>query len=359
MDFTHRLSISYYKTIAVINKEHNIDLVQHQETGKFFVKKVLDVFNIHIYERLYSQPVTGTPNIVDYVEESGQLTVIEEFIAGVSLRDRLKQKDLSMSDIMNYMQDLCMILNSLHSGTPAIIHRDIKPSNIIITHYNRAILLDFNAAKYYSDQTTEDTVLLGTQGYAAPEQYGFGSSSPQTDIYALGILFKEMLQSIDYASARTEYIISKCTQMSPSERYRSMRELYNDLSTLIKPERRNITPNYFTKYAPPGFRSKTPWKMLNASIIYLFITWLCFSLDIKNTYGAVLQLQRIAVFAMMLSIVFGTFNYLDIQKAMPLCQHKNRFLRYVGIALLDIALVFGLLILLFIILMTFFSDKMI
>ena len=81
---------------------------------------------------------------------------------------------------------------------PAIIHRDIKPSNIIITAYNRAVLLDFNAAKYYSCQSTEDTVLLGTQGYASPEQYGFGSSSPQTDIYSMGILFRELLNSICY-----------------------------------------------------------------------------------------------------------------------------------------------------------------
>lgn len=74
---------------------------------------------------------------------------------------------------------LCNILNALHSMTPPIIHRDIKPSNIIITSYNYAMLLDFNAAKQFSGQNESDTVLIGTPGYAAPEQYGFGSSSPK------------------------------------------------------------------------------------------------------------------------------------------------------------------------------------
>ena len=91
---------------------------------------------------------------------------------------------------------LCNILEALHSMTPPIIHRDIKPSNIIITSYNYAMLLDFNAAKQFSGQNESDTVLIGTPGYAAPEQYGFGSSSPKTDIYSLGIVLREMLDRI-------------------------------------------------------------------------------------------------------------------------------------------------------------------
>lgn len=94
------------------------------------------------------------------------------------------------------MYDLCEILEKLHSVTPPIVHRDTKPSNIIITNYEHVVLLDFNAAKYFADTDTADTILLGTKGYAAPEQYGFGSSTPQTDIYALGILLKELVKSL-------------------------------------------------------------------------------------------------------------------------------------------------------------------
>lgn len=63
---------------------------------------------------------------------------------------------------------LCNILEALHSMTPPIIHRDIKPSNIIITSYNYAMLLDFNAAKQFSGQNESDTVLIGTPDMQLP-----------------------------------------------------------------------------------------------------------------------------------------------------------------------------------------------
>ena len=137
--------------------------------------------NIHtspaVYAELYRNPIAGTPRIINYYEETGQLTVIEEYISGTSLQDKIRHADISPNEMLQYMLDLCTILEQLHLHNPAIIHRDVKPSNVIITSYNRAVLLDFNAAKYHTAAKDSDTILLGTQGYAAPEQYGFGQSS--------------------------------------------------------------------------------------------------------------------------------------------------------------------------------------
>ena len=354
VDLSHRLAISYYKTIAAIDEPHKIYLVQHQETKKIYIKKILDVFNIDIYKCLYTKPILGTPKIIDYIEDSAQLIVIEEYISGSSLQDKIEQKDLSVSDILHYMLDLCSILEKLHSQHPAIIHRDIKPSNVIITNYNRVMLLDFNAAKYFSDQSVEDTVLLGTQGYAAPEQYGFGSSSPQTDIYSLGILFKEMLSSIDYTSSNTDSIIHKCTQIKPAERFRNIQQLREELSLLVPAEPRNILPHPLRKYILPGFRTKTPWKMLAASLGYILITYISFSTEFKNTYGARLWVERITMYIIMLFMVFCCFNYLNIQRIIPLCKHKYRLVRYIGIAILNIAVFFSLFFIMYIIEAVFF-----
>ena len=87
------------------------------------------------------------------------------------------------------------------------------------------MLLDFNAAKYKSADATRgsDTVLLGTQGYAAPEQYGFGESSPQTDIYSLGIIMREASASLAVNSHKFDAVISRCTQMDPTQRFHSQR----------------------------------------------------------------------------------------------------------------------------------------
>ena len=343
MDLSHRLAISYYKTIAIINEEHKIYLVQHQETNQICIKKILDIYNINVYEHLRSNHITGTPKIIDYAEDDNQLILIEEYISGISLSDKISNAVLTLRDILNYMVDLCRVLSDLHSFDPAIIHRDIKPSNVIITHYNRAVLLDFNAAKFHSTNSTEDTVLLGTQGYAAPEQYGFGSSSPQTDIYSLGIMLKEMLASISYTSKELDAIIYKCTQMNPTERYSTINELQNEIFSLIDDKTIHTVTRSKSTYALPGFRTKTPWKMIVASASYLFISYLCLTLTVENTYGGALWLERIFCLIMMLTIVFGCFDYRNIQKLMPLCQHQNRLVRYVGIALLDFLLVFILL----------------
>lgn len=349
MDFTHKLAMSYYKTIATINEPHKIYLVQHQETQKIYIKKILDVYNLNVYEYLHSNYIIGTPKIIDYYEEDNQLIIIEEYISGYSLQELIQTSTLSKADLLNYMIDLCNILEQLHAIKPAVIHRDIKPSNIIITNYNHAVLLDFNAAKYYSPSSTEDTVFLGTQGYAAPEQYGFGSSSPQTDIYSLGILLKEMLTSINESSDYLDSIVSKCTKINPSERFNNIGELRSALQIHGNSAQRKIFPQSLLKYAPPGYRTKTPWKMLIASPCYLFISWLCLSLEVENTFGAALWIERFFILGIALFIIFGCFNYMNVQKSIPLCNHNNRLVRYIGIAILDITVAITLLIILFII----------
>lgn len=376
--------MSDYKIISALNEEHKVYLVQSALSGNIYVQKILDVYNLRVYEYLYRNPVAGIPRLINYYEDGNQLIVIEEYISGTSLQEKIDNSDLSVSDIRSYMIMLCNILEALHSMTPPIIHRDIKPSNIIITSYNYAMLLDFNAAKQFSGQNESDTVLIGTPGYAAPEQYGFGSSSPKTDIYSLGIVLREMLGSItpvpDIAPIlhRLNMIAERCTQMTPAARYQSVAELKNAVSQSYYPaqhstsaagnssqyahhnhDNTNNTANADTakraihdsasRFIPPGFRTRTPWKMLLSSVAYLFIIWLCLSLELENTYGAKLWLERIFCLGMFIFAIFCGFNYLNVQNILPLCKSKNRFLHYVGIILLDVAVIFALFVIMFII----------
>ncbi len=354
MDLTQHLSISYYKNIAVINEAHNIFLVQHQTSNKIYIKKILDVYNINIYQQLSEHPIAGIPKIMDYWEKDGQLILIEEYISGTPLSELMADKLLTPEQINRYMAELCSILHTLHSQVPPMIHRDIKPSNIIITSCNHVILLDFNAAKQYSAASQTDTVLLGTQGYAAPEQYGFGSSSPQTDIYALGILLKEMVASLPVYTPQFDGIIAKCTQLIPRQRYQSVLQLMHALHPAVDvlPVPKEEKPFY--KYFPPGFRTRTPWKMTVAALGYLFIFWLCLSLEVENVAGAALWFERIMLLAIMLSVVCGCFNYLDIQKFFPICKHPNRLIHYCGILLLNTLMVSVMFVVLIIIESVFF-----
>lgn len=348
MEFSNQTTTSEYQTVAVINESHRVTLVQQPESKKLFVKKVMDIYNLPVYEQLFSTPIEGIPKIIDCSESGHQLTIIEEYISGTSLQEKISSKSLTQDDIRSYTADLCDILAQLHSMNPAIIHRDIKPSNIIITPYNRVVLLDFNAAKHYSPHTDADTMLLGTQGYAAPEQYGFGASSPQTDIYALGVLLREMLSSTSpnepILDPVLDKIIVKCTQLDPSQRFQDVSEIKNILSG-HRPVKKESAKDYLLKLLPPGFRTRRPWKMILASVVYLFLAALCFSMEIQNVFGAALWLERTFVFFIIIGIIFICFNYCGIQqKLIPLCS-KSRLVRAIGATVLSLALVSFLMIL--------------
>ena len=347
MDLSQRLSLSYYKTIAAINEAHNVYLVQHQETKRIYIKKILDIYNLHIYEYLRNHPIIGIPKIYDIYEENNQLTIIEEFISGISLQELIDTKALSTDFIVRFMFELCDILENLHFLNPPIIHRDIKPSNIIITPYNHAVLVDFNAAKHLTNKSAPDTVLLGTKGYAAPEQYGFGSSTPQTDIYALGILLKELSAALPSPTNIFDPVINQCAQMNPSDRIENVHKLKDELEKLKNlhtADPQFTKPAARKKFAPPGFRTRTPWKVLTAAATYLFILLLSFTLEVKDGTFVQLWIERIFCLLTMLSIVFCCFNYCNIQRFMPLCTNKRRIIRYLGILLLNIEVVFSLLI---------------
>lgn len=346
MDFTKRLALSYYKTVAVLNEEHHIDLVQHQRTKKIYVKKVLDVYSLPVYEYLAGHTVKGLPRIMDFAEEQGQLTVIEEYISGCSLEEKIEDRSLTAASIMRYVGELCDILEQLHHAEPAIIHRDIKPTNIIITGLDHVVLLDFNAAKFHSEKASSDTVLLGTQGYAAPEQYGFGSSSPKTDIYALGVLLREMCSALPDTPDRLVYIAGKCTQIDPDDRFSSVAEITAALSSQDTPEKSAAsTSSGKRRFLPPGFRTGISWKMATAAIVYTIILWLALSLTAKDQNGVILPsgqqwYERICFLLIELSVVGITCDYLHIQHIFHLHRIRQPIFRWICVLALDIAVIF-------------------
>lgn len=246
MNLSDPLSVSCYDNIAPINERHQVYLVRHQESGRLFVKKILSVYSADIYRKIRCHPVEGIPVIAAACEEDGRLTVIEEFISGTPLSDlidltrrsgtapydppenecpssAIPNDPLTIPRIGRYMIRLCEILERLHSLDPPVIHRDIKPSNIMVTACDTVVLLDLNAARFYSGSPGRrtDTRLLGTHGYAAPEQYGFRESSPQTDLYAVGMTLKEAVDALPCEDHTFDAVIRKCTQMDPSKRYAS------------------------------------------------------------------------------------------------------------------------------------------
>ena len=334
-----------YAVVATINEEHNIFLAQNEETGKLCVKKVMAQYNTAVFRRLREHEIRGVPRILDLYEENGCLVLLEEYIPGLPLSTVIERGKLTEETCRAYLCELCDILHTLHSLTPPIVHRDIKPSNIMITPNGHVVLIDFNAAKQYTAEGTEDTVLLGTKGYAAPEQYGFGTSSPRTDIYALGVLMREMQAALPGNTDIFGAVIEKCTHMDPADRFDSVLSVK---AAITGETDRNKGKKKLPAWVPPGFRTLTPWKMAVAGVYYLFMIALTLNLEVEGTTDFFLWCNRITFVLIFFSVPATWFDYLHIQRIIPLCRSRYWILRVIGRLLLNCILIIGAMILLLI-----------
>ena len=345
MTIEQELELSYYQQVADIDSEHCVYLVQDIRSKEFYVKKLLTVYNMDIYRYLQAHPVANTPKIHLLSEDSNVLTVIEEYIPGETLEDLLiKSKTLPEKQVLEIVIKLCVILADFHHCTPAIVNRDIKPSNIKITSEGVVKLLDMNAAKWSKADADKDTRLLGTQGYAAPEQYGFGPSSALSDIYSVGVLINVMLcgefPNKQMASGQLGKIARKCVELSPSARYQSIDELLDVLAALWDGE--PIIPGRAPKwrrFLPPGFRTNRPVRYIFSTLGYLLLFYFGLTLEVENAGTVELILNRIFFTIMCLCIVLFNGNYLGIQKKFILTKNSRRWVRWLGMAIVDAALI--------------------
>ncbi len=174
------------------------------------------------YELLKAHPHPLWPKILYCAEAPGETVVVEEFVAGVSLRERLERGGYFTEEgAARVLCLLCDGLSVLHGL--GIVHRDIKPSNLILTQDGAIRLIDFDAARTQKENKSEDTSRLGTKGYAPPEQFGYGQTDARSDIYAVGVTMGKMLGP-DYRGVLAP-ILARCAELDPKRRYASAAEL--------------------------------------------------------------------------------------------------------------------------------------
>ena len=139
------------------------------------------------------------PSIYDYFTEEGRYYLVMSFIEGGTLDDYVRTKGglLPVEKVLQIGIQLATVLSFLHTRKPPIIFRDLKPSNVMRTPDGQIYLIDFGIARHFKHGKVKDTAILGSPGYAAPEQYGRAQTSPQTDIYSLGALLHYLLTGID------------------------------------------------------------------------------------------------------------------------------------------------------------------
>ena len=213
-----------YETVKTIkNSERGcVSLLQNKRNGTRFIFRHYQGSG-EVYRKLLSVSCRNLPKIMEAAEQDGMVAVLEEYIQGDSLAFLLAGACLTPAEARKITFQLCNALWVLHSL--GAVHRDIKPENVIIRG-SQAVLIDFDASRIFKSGTNQDTQILGTTGYAAPEQYGITQTDERADIYSLGVLLNIMLTgkhpSKELASGKLGRIVQKCTMVNPKKRYKSV-----------------------------------------------------------------------------------------------------------------------------------------
>lgn len=209
-----------------------------QSDGSGAVLRIYDE-PMDIYRLLAGHECQQLPQIYAAGKYREKFYVIEEYIDGVSLQEMLDGgARMSIERTIELTCKICAAAAFLHSK--GFIHRDIKPEHVLLASDGRVVLIDLDASMRILSDKKNDTQLLGTAMYAAPEQFGLSRSDERTDVYAMGILMNELLTGVHPAVTRYQggplaEIIERCIRMNPAERYQSAAELELVLKTLQMP----------------------------------------------------------------------------------------------------------------------------
>ena len=216
-----------YDTLRVLKQSPRgtVSVVRHKKSGTCYVFRRYSGSG-EVYRRLLPVLCQHLPQIMEAAEQDGQTAVLEEYVQGDTLAELLMGARLTEREARQVTMQLCQALHVLHSM--GAVHRDVKPENVILRGSD-AVLIDFDAARIYKDESESDTQVLGTTGFAAPEQYGIFQSDERADIFSLGVLLNIMLTgkhpSREMAAGKMGRIVRKCTMTAPEQRYQSARAL--------------------------------------------------------------------------------------------------------------------------------------
>lgn len=234
------MSVVYLAMNERANKQWAIKEVRKDGMQSFEVVKQNLVAETDLLKKLNHPHL---PSIIDVIDCDDTFLIVMDYIEGNPLSKALETSGAqNQDDVIEWAKQLCDVLGYLHSRKPPIIYRDMKPSNVMLKPDGNVMLIDFGTAREFKYSSVADTTCLGTQGYAAPEQFGgHGQTDARTDIYCLGATMYHLVTGHNPAtppyemypirqwnpmlSSGLEEIILKCTQRNPEDRYQSCAEL--------------------------------------------------------------------------------------------------------------------------------------
>lgn len=276
------------------------------EDGTILVAKYAEWHEIKLYQTLKKHPHPNIVKVVDILPGQKECLILQEYYPSVTLAERLAQDgQLSAAETKRIAACICRAMQ--HYGRYHIVHRDLKPENILLGLDSGVKVTDFDISRLWREDRMRDTRILGTAGYAAPEQFGFQQTDIKADIYSLGVLMNEMLTGKlpteqRYAgNVQMAGLIDRCIAISPMERC----ELGEILDILDPGAVPRMTPRRFLRHIP-GFRTGNTFHMSLAGIYYgyMLMVYLIFII------GGISPLKVIPGFLIMtLGVGYTVGNY--------------------------------------------------
>ena len=241
MAAVYKASVLKTRTLVAI-KEMSQDGLSTEE-----LHEALDSFNSEA-QMLQKLNHPNLPRVYDSFSENARHYLVMDFIDGQTLEERQRAAGggaLPEQEVLGWARQICAVLSYLHTRTPPIIFRDLKPANIMVTPSGEVKLIDFGIARVFRHGRTQDTQVLGTPGFAPPEQYGKAQTDPRADIYSLGCTLYQLLTGYDPAttpfnlppmqtrnpriSSQTQRAIERATQLNRDARYPTVDDFARDL----------------------------------------------------------------------------------------------------------------------------------
>ncbi len=259
--------------------------------GMVFIAKEITPDDLPVYRKIAGIKNKNIVSVKEITCIDGRFYVIRDFIQGVTL-DRYIELNGLMDDKMvkNVILDVCNGLRAVHGL--GIVHRDINPSNIIIDGDGKAVIIDFGISRIEKEGMSRDTQILGTHGYAAPEQYGFTQTDNRADIYAVGVLMNYlktgMMPNEKLENGYYKKIIQRCIEIDSDERYQDVEAVMAALGRKPKLKDLNLTL--------PGFRKKIWWHEVIAVsyAFFVLIIYLAILPDINGWIHILFNIFEIA-----------------------------------------------------------------
>jgi len=177
--------------------------------------------------------------IYDIGESQGKVYISMEYVEGGDLKQRLQQQVFEPVEAIEIIESIAAGLNAAHAN--GIVHRDVKPGNILFRKDGTPLLSDFGIAKRLSGDSdlTSTGMFVGSPNYMAPEQSEAGPIDGRADIYALGVIFYEMLTGQRAYAAASVIDVILMHKQAPVPTLPAGLEAYQELLNLMMAKSRN------------------------------------------------------------------------------------------------------------------------